>query len=282
MSLSVHTVTTTDQSLLRSVRRTLEGAEEAFLCVAFAQDKGIFLLDQEIRALQERRASARLLVTTTFATTSTSALAMAIQRGVEVKVLNPGSGSTFHPKIYLGRTKRLARAVIASANLTGGLATNVEAAVMLEGSPADEPLAQAWSWAEDLWTDRRVESWLPGRVSGPECIDDDLYDAILAAVGKDPVFHTLGPRPLPNRVVEVTPSHLLVETERSRAEGGGPAEIPAWMLNIAWDFLCTHGTLSNAILLNDLRVHRSSAVCAILARVPGVSHRRSPIVLQFR
>lgn len=163
MSLSVQTVTTTDQSLLHSVRRTLEGADEAFLCVAFAQDKGIYLLDQEIRALQARSASTRLLVTTTFATTSTSALALATERGVEVKVLNPGSGSTFHAKIYMGRTRRLARAVIGSANLTGGLATNVEAAVLLEGSPAD----LAWSWIEELWTDHRVAAWVPDRARPP-------------------------------------------------------------------------------------------------------------------
>jgi hypothetical protein len=55
------------------------------------------------------------------------------------------------------------------------------------------------------------------------------------------------------------------------------------MLNLAWDELRSRGTLSNRTLLEDLRVHRSSAVCAILARLPQVEvapGRR--IVLRWR
>jgi hypothetical protein len=43
------------------------------------------------------------------------------------------------------------------------------------------------------------------------------------------------------------------------------------MFNLAWDRLRTHGRLTNVELLDDLRVHRSSAVCAILARLPPVN-----------
>jgi hypothetical protein len=42
------------------------------------------------------------------------------------------------------------------------------------------------------------------------------------------------------------------------------------MLNLAWEYLRTRGELANTTLLNQLRVHRSSAVCALLAKVPGV------------
>ncbi len=97
------------------------------------------------------------------------------------------------------------------------------------------------------------------------------------------MFATLGPRPRANRVVELTPVEVHVETERSRERIGGAEPIPAWMFNLAWDRLRTHGTLSNTELLDDLRVHRSSAVCAILARLPQVE--RVPgkeIVLRWR
>jgi hypothetical protein len=103
----------------------------------------------------------RLLVTTTFQTTSPSALAMASGLGLDVRVLNPGSGRTFHPKLYLGTGVSGANAVIGSANLTGGLATNFEAAVSLRGARDDLPLAKAWSWAEELWADDRVVPWAP-------------------------------------------------------------------------------------------------------------------------
>jgi HKD family nuclease len=273
--MDVATVTTSDRSLLHAVRSTLNGADEAFLCVAFVQEKGIHLVEQELDALRRRRARARLLVTTTFATTSSPALGMAHRLGLDVRVLNPGSGSTFHPKLYLGRIGARARAVIGSANLTGGLATNLEAAVALDGTPEDAPIARAWSWVESLWEDRRVEPWqlVVAADAGREELAPELLGAITLEWRRNPVFLTLGPSPARNLVVDVTPSAVYVETERSRARRGGAEEIPAWMFNLAWDHLRTHGELSNRTLLAELRVHRSSAVCAILARVPGVHVR---------
>ncbi len=281
--VQVETVTTSDRSLLHAVRSTLDGAEQAFLCVAFVQEKGLHLLEKELDALRRRRVRSRLLVTTTFQTTSASALAMANGLGLEVRVLNPGSGRTFHPKLYLGSRPGADTAVIGSANLTGGLATNFEAAVALRGTRDDAPLARAWAWAEDLWSDDRVEPWTPRAAEGvEEPFEPALYAALLAEVRRKRVFQTLGPSPRVNRVVDLTPVEVHVETERSRSRGGAEA-IPAWMFNLAWDRLRTHGTLSNGELLNDLRVHRSSAVCAILARLPHVE--RVPgreIVLRWR
>jgi HKD family nuclease len=281
--LHVETVTTTDRSLLHAVRSTLDAAQEAFLCVAFVQEKGLHLLEKELDAMRRRNVPSRLLVTTTFQTTSTSALAMASGLGLDVRILNPGSGKTFHPKLYLGRGTQSASAVIGSANLTGGLATNFEAAVALRGSRHDDAIAKAWSWAEALWADERVQAWTPMAAEPTEePFDPALYAAMSAEVHRNPVFHTLGPSPRKNRVVLLTPVDIHVETERSRARGGAES-IPAWMFNLAWERLRTHGALSNSELLNDLRVHRSSAVCAILARVPQVE--RAPgkeIVLRWR
>jgi hypothetical protein len=70
--------------------------------------------------------------------------------------------------------------------------------------------------------------------------------------------------------VDLTPVEVCVETERSRSLSGGSESIPAWMFNLAWDRLRSFGELTNRQLLDDLRVHRSSAVCAMLARFPGV------------
>ena len=282
--MDVATVTTSDRSLLRAVRGALAEADDAFLCVAFVQEKGIHLLEEELDDLRRRRARARLLVTTTFATTSSPALGMASKLGIEVRVLNPGSGSTFHPKLYLGRSGPHARAVIGSANLTGGLATNLEAGVALDGRRDDVPLAHAWSWVESLWEDRRVEPWRPALAAdvGPEPLAPELLASITREWRRDPAFLTLGPSPVRDLVVDVTASAVYVETERSRERKGGAEEIPAWMFNLAWDHLRTHGELSNRTLLHELRVHRSSAVCAILARVPGVSVRpRKPITLDW-
>lgn len=268
--MNVETVTTSDGTLLSAVRSTLDGAEQAFLCVAFVQEKGLRLLQTELERLRRRKVCARLLVTTTFSTTAPSALSMAVGLGMEVRFLNPGGGHTFHPKLYLGSTGDKACAVIGSANLTGGLFANIEAAVVLRGQRSDEPISRAWQWALELWNDSRVQPWREGGVAPEEeTFDSELYAALMVEVRRDPVFRTLA-RNLPNRVVELTPLEVHIETERSRQRTGGAESVPAWMFNLAWERLRTHGVLANIELLNDLRVHRSTAVCAILARLPQI------------
>jgi hypothetical protein len=247
----------------------MDGADEAFLCVAFVHSRGLHLLEKELDGLRRRETQARLLVTTTFQEDG-SALSLAGNLGLDVRVLNPGGGKTFHPKIYLGSRGDAVQAVIGSANLTGGLATNLEAAVLLGGTRADEPIARAWAWAEELWSDPRAQPWTP-RAGEPveEPFEPGLYKTLRAEVKRDPVFRTLS-QGRPNRVAELTPVEVLVETERSTSRTGGAEPIPAWMFNLAWDRLRAFGELTNRQLLDDLRVHRSSAVCAMLARVPGV------------
>ncbi len=207
-----------------------------------------------------------------FGTTTPAALRLAKELGVDVRTYDPSRG-TFHPKVYLGISgDGAARAVIGSANLTAGLASNVEAGMYLEGTLRDEPLKSAWQWAEERWGDPVVEYWKPrdSDAGGDECIEPDLYALLTAAVARDNVFPTLGPNPRPNIVRELTPTGLLVETPQSKAAGAGPQPLPAWMLNVAWGYLKTHSELTNQHLLKELRVHRSSAVCALLARLPGV------------
>ncbi|MCG3134074.1 MAG: hypothetical protein HMLKMBBP_01360 [Planctomycetes bacterium] len=282
--MEVEIVSTADQSLIRAVRATLGDAEDAFLCVAFVHDAGVRLLQRELLALRQRKARIRLLATTTFGATSTSALALARELGAEVRILNPGGGQSYHPKIYLGAQGGSTQAVIGSANLTGGLFTNVEVAVRMRGARKDLPLASAWSWAEDRWADCRAEPWVAEAIAErtEDVLEPELEALIERERQRDPEFQTLGPTPRTNRIVAVGPSAVLVETDRSRRASGGPAVVPAWMFNLAWQRLRTHGTLTNVELLEGLRVHRSSAVCAILGRLPGVVVRAAPITLVWQ
>lgn len=268
--MQVETVTTSDGTLLKAVRATLGQAEEAFMCVAFVHERGLQLLRRELEDLRARKARTRLLVTTTFGATADSALALASRLGAEVRVLNPGAGRTFHPKLYLGQGPERSRAVIGSANLTGGLYANIEAAVALEGARDQPAMARAWDWAGALWEDPRGAPWAGvAATPGEETFEPELYRELEKAVRADPVFLTLG-RARENRVVELTPVEVRVQTDRSLARTGGGEPVPAWMFNLAWERLRTHGRLSNSELLNVLRVHRSTAVCAILARLPQV------------
>lgn len=77
----------------------------------------------------------------------------------------------------------------------------------------------------------------------------------------------------PNWVTSVDERGVWIETEASRTKGTGAQLVPAWMIQIAWDHLRRHGTLDNTYLVasSGLNVKRSSAVCALLVRLPGVT-----------
>ena len=102
-------------------------------------------------------------------------------------------------------------------------------------------------------------------------LDPLLHRQIEAAAAANPVVVTLGDG-RPNWVREVTPDGVWVETQRSRAAGRPPQLVEAWMIQVAWDYLQAHGALTNRYLLSTdgLNVKRSSFVCALLARLPGV------------
>ena len=81
------------------------------------------------------------------------------------------------------------------------------------------------------------------------------------------------------------PDGVWVETQRSRAAGRPPQLVEAWMIQSAWDYLQAHGSLSYRFLLSSdgLNVKRSSFVCALPARLPGVRvQSRRPITLGLR
>lgn len=280
--MDVATVTAPSGGLLAAVRETLDGADEALLCVAFAQARGVHLLAKELEPVT-RRSGVRVLVTTSLGSTSRAALDAMSDLGASLRILNPGGG-TYHPKVFLGRRGDLLSAVVGSANLTSGLVANVEAGTFLRGRSSEHALLRLWSWATDTWEDPRAVPWQPrDDEAQEEEIDPELLRFIQAHVGHEPRLYTLGPMPKPNLVREATPSGLWVETERSRAAKRPPQLIAPHMLNLAWDVLKSRGELSNRELLDELRVHRSSFVCAMLSKVPGVEVVSSrPVLLRYR
>lgn len=110
------------------MRRVLAGADEILLGVAFVQQRGINLLEQQLKSVE----TGRLVTTTVFGSTTRQGLGAAQAGGLGVRVINPSRG-TFHPKLYLGRHGNRIAAAIGSANLTSGLVANVEVAVVLHG-----------------------------------------------------------------------------------------------------------------------------------------------------
>lgn len=289
--MRVATVSTADYSLLKAVRSTLVEADEALLCVAFVSDAGVNLLKKELTSLG---ANARLLATTVFGTTTATALNTAAKLKVQVKVLNPRATSTYHPKAYIARRAQEAAAVVGSANMTGGLVNNVELATLLQGRVGEDALHDAWAWSEELWHNEQSEIWVPKAEPGPvgvEQFHDDLYQLVGAEVAREPVFRV----PDPGHVAQGRPRggadahrdvhrhRANIATERTAHMGNGAEPVPAWMFNLAWDYLRRHGRLSYSILLNELHVFRSDAVLAVLGRLPSVRVvSRRPVEVGWR
>lgn len=98
----------------------------------------------------------------------------------------------------------------------------------------------------------------------------ELLALLRASIAEGDVVLTLA-RARPNRVVRIEPAGVHVVTQKPEQEGV-PQLVPAWMIQAGWDRLRHQGSLTNRELLatDDLNVKRSSAVCALLARLPGV------------
>lgn len=118
-----------------------------------------------------------------------------------------------------------------------------------------------------------MDNW----TTAPKTLDNELYQALVNAIHPGDSVPTLSAGK-PNRVESITAEGVTVDTERS-SKRDGPQLVPAQMLNAAWRELSRRGTLS----LTDLRpMRRSSAVCALLARLPNVEVASSrPVTLRL-
>lgn len=262
------------RDLLPALRDMLAAADDAVVASAFIDTRGIHLVGAELHSLGPR---CRLVATSTFrGDRAHSAFAAATELGTRCRVLNPARG-TFHPKVIVTHANGNTQALVGSANLTAGLLTNVEAGVIVDGSAAAEisQLVEAW------WSDPVAVDWQPPAVPVLDVLDADLWELVRHSIQAGELVNTLADGS-PNTVTEVSRAGLWVETERSRRSEAGPQLVEPRMLDVAWAALTSDGELTNRRLLRELRVHRSSFVCALLARLPGVSvASRRPIRLVF-
>lgn len=113
---------------------------------------------------------------------------------------------------------------------------------------------------------------------------DERLEAVFRALMERTTTITTLAHGRPNRLVDVSSDGVVVSTVASDSKGTGPQLVPAWMLNVAWRHLRATGSLTNRYLLSSegLGVRRSSAVCALLAQVPGVTIASSrPVELRY-
>lgn len=120
------------------LRDDLRDARALSVAVAFAKESGLERMELESWCAADRRL--QLLAGTDFALTQLDVLKrLEPLPGTACRVYHSEPGVTFHPKLYLLDKGSSRVAYVGSSNFTsGGLFTNVEANVRLEG-PADAP-----------------------------------------------------------------------------------------------------------------------------------------------
>jgi HKD family nuclease len=135
----------TPRTHIEAVRRLFEvaGLERIIIGVAFANERGVELLADEIEPVGDKVTA---LVGIRNAITSRQGLTRLLELGVTLFVVDTGRRTLlFHPKLYFARGTTEARLVVGSANLTaGGLNNNIEAGVAIDldlANNADRVLA---------------------------------------------------------------------------------------------------------------------------------------------
>jgi hypothetical protein len=261
------------------MRSIFDQATESLLCVAFINRAGVALIEDELRQLGP---CARVLLTSVFGSTTQTALYALNRFGCRVKILNL-SGGTYHPKVYLARAPQFSTVAIGSANLTSGLIKNVEVMSRFRGDHDWKPISDSAAIAENLWNHSGALSFMEAASgSEEEVFSSDLEGRIRRTFHNGQIIKTIS-QGQDNRIVEILPTGILMETGRTESRGTGPQLVDAWMIELAWDSLKSNGKLSNLTLLNELKVHRSSAVCALLAHFEGVQVDSSrPILLSYK
>lgn len=101
---------------------------------------------------------------------------------------------------------------------------------------------------------------------------DEVWQHFRQLVGRR--FHTLDQRK-PFTLIEVGEANLIVRVE----ETGRPRPIQRAHFEEAWQRLTTLGRLSRTEIQREVSPFNPAYVSTLLAQVPGVTHRVSPIVL---
>jgi hypothetical protein len=97
----------------------------------------------------------------------------------------------------------------------------------------------AWRLGERLRAHPQVAAWTSAAIKAPqESLPDDLFAALRAAL---PVGTTIPPLRHGQPIVAVTGLGVDIATARSTARGSGAQLVPAWMIELAWDYLRAHG-----------------------------------------
>jgi integrase/HKD family nuclease len=275
---------------LDAVRSLITSSDQVFAAVAYIKRTGVELLRKELGALKAREGTLEVLTTFDFGTTDPAALDRLTDLGASVRIFR---GQTYHPKVYLGARGSQRQALLGSANLTGGgLLRNVEAGVMLTEAAAVPIHQAAHSHLHTLWSQSAVYQYGTILTRKPPV----QYVASPTGSRFAQVWQQLAIRCVSAPTVQTASGqpNTLFRFEPDRGIRVGTRQSPTgkwvekWMVEVVVIWLEAHTTLrlntkkGSGITdcTRDLRVHRSSAVFAMLGALPGYRLHTNPAMLE--
>ncbi len=150
--MKVQVIDNVSHKLASVLPPAIEQASDIRMAVAFMSRSGLRLLDASVQAALQAGASLEFLVGLDMQTTEPAALqdiynlSLANER-VSLYCYSGLEGvPVYHPKLYLLRAGEGVTAVIGSSNLTaGGLRTNIEINVLIQGNTLDDAISDSYS-----------------------------------------------------------------------------------------------------------------------------------------
>ncbi|WP_114571248.1 DEAD/DEAH box helicase family protein [Exiguobacterium flavidum] len=148
----------TTHRLYDSLIEAIQGADEIYVVVAFAQKSGVDLLYPALQAAVERGADIHFLIGDYLHITDPDALEKLLGLdGLSVRFYRSG-GRSFHPKAYLFRNKETGLSIIGSSNISdSALRSGVEWNVHLPRTVAPDVLDEAIDAFMDLYLSENAQ-----------------------------------------------------------------------------------------------------------------------------
>jgi len=124
------------------IKDLFKQSDKISIAVAFLENSGVVAIRQSIEELKENKPSVSIITGLDFGITSPQALQELLNLDIRCNIIH---GENFHPKLYIfERRNNETTVIIGSSNLSkGGLSTNYEANIILNGSVSESPIRDA-------------------------------------------------------------------------------------------------------------------------------------------
>ncbi len=156
MAEVINFISNSNLKLLDLFKEFAGKSEEIDIAVAYVKNSGFNLIKNVICDKK-----VRLIFSFEFLVTDPECIESLLKAGIECKEYKTSSADeiAFHPKLYIFKNKNSVRVIVGSSNLTaGGLTSNVESCLVIEGSYEDEIIAEILNNFERMWQSSKARS----------------------------------------------------------------------------------------------------------------------------